>query len=143
MTIFSLVYVSSASGLFDKDVYRQIAIDARTFNESKSITGMLLVYNETIIQFLEGPEFEVSELYRRIEKDVRHKNPILISTRETDQREFLHWSMGYKESISISDPKYLFNLDAQTIGLHFPQNISEISKALLATFKRSSGLTAT
>lgn len=143
MSIFSLAYVSSASGLYEKNLYRDIAIKARAFNASRSITGMLLVHNETIIQFMEGPEVEVSDLYRRIEKDTRHKGPILVSTRHLDGREFPDWSMGYQESVVQSDPNFVFNLDQKTIRLHFPKLSSETSIALLNSYMRSSGLLPT
>jgi len=142
MNIFSLTYVSSASGLYDTDTYRNIALHSQAFNGARSITGMLLIYNETIIQFLEGPEVEVSALYRRIEVDNRHQSPILISTRQRDAREFPDWSMGYQEVSKLTDPKYIFSLNQQTLGLHFPAHISGATEALKSSFTRSSGLIA-
>lgn len=140
--IFSLVYVSSASGLYDKDVYKDIALKSDLHNRDHGITGMLLIYNETIIQFLEGHEIEVKTLYSRIEKDTRHKGPIVVSTRDLDAREFSEWSMGYKEPIDIQDPNFIFSLDLKTLERHFPEFSSSTTQALISSFKSSSGLTA-
>lgn len=140
MDIFSLTYVSSASGLYSRDIYRDIAIWSQAYNRSHGITGMLLVFNDTIMQFLEGPEVEVKSLYKKIERDSRHKGPIIVSTRTLDSREFPEWSMGFKERIDIKDPKFIFNLDAQTLTSHFPAHVSGTTNALLSSFQRSSGL---
>jgi len=142
MDIFSLTYVSSASGLYDKDIYRNIALQSRAHNEARSITGMLLVYNETIIQILEGYEQEVRGIYARIEQDKRHKSPIVISTRKLPTREFPDWSMGYKEMVEMNDPGFLFYLNHRSLQLHVPQNISSVSNSLIQSFARGSGLQA-
>ena len=140
MRIFSLTYVSSASGLYRPEIFRDIALHSAHFNQAHSITGMLLVYNETVIQFLEGPEVEVKQLYHKIERDKRHKGSIVVSTRSLDSREFPEWSMGYQEIIDISDPKFIFGLDSKALDMHFPKNTSGTTEALLSSFKRSSGL---
>jgi len=140
MEIFGLTYVSSAHGLYDQEIYRDVAVRSQPFNADHAITGILLVYNETIIQFLEGPKSEVWDLYRRIEQDSRHRNPILISTNDLDEREFPDWSMGYQEITELADPKYLFSLNLKSLGMHFPRNASKVTDALLDSFKRSSGM---
>ena len=140
MNIFSLVYVSSASGLYDKDVYRDIALRSGEYNQSRSITGMLLLYNETVIQFLEGSEDEVEALYARIEVDERHKNPIVLSRRNIGKREFPEWTMGYEEVVTPPDAGVLFTLTAQSLKQRIPSYISSRSQALINGFSRSSAL---
>lgn len=142
MDIFSLTYVSSASELYSKDIYRDIALSSRAFNESHGITGMLLVFNETVMQFLEGPEIAIKALYQKIEADTRHKGPVIVSTRILDKREFPDWSMGYKELVDINDPSFIFNLDHQTLRQHFPEFVSGTTGALVNSFQRSSGMVA-
>ncbi len=143
MSIFSLAYVSSASGFYTKDTYRDIAIRSHGYNKSHGISGLLLVYNDTIIQFLEGVQTEVEALYKRIEVDPRHKSPIVISTRNLDSREFPDWSMGYKEMVDMKDPGFLFYLNSQSLPLHIPQSITPVSNSLIASFARGSGLNVT
>ncbi len=140
MEIFSLTYVSSACGLYSRDIYHGIALDSHSYNSDHGITGMLLVFNETIIQFLEGAEVEVRKLYEKIELDPRHKGAIVVSTRQMAAREFPEWSMGYQEIVDRDDPKFLFSLDAQSLRSHFPTHISGTTDALLNSFERSSGL---
>lgn len=142
MDIFSLTYVSSASGLYDRDIYRDIAVSSHDFNTEHGITGMLLVFNETIMQFLEGAEAQVLQLYQKIENDRRHKGPIVVSQRHQANREFSEWSMGYREVIELNDPGFIFSLDAKALDTHFPKQISGTTDALLSSFKRSSGLVA-
>ncbi len=140
MDIYSLIYVSSVSGLYSKDIFREIALSSQAYNSAHSITGMLLVFNETVMQFLEGSEPEVAVLYRKIEQDSRHKGPIVVSTCTLKAREFPHWSMGFKETPGLEDPNFIFRLDQNTLNLRFPVQISRTTNALLSSFKRSSGL---
>ena len=142
MDIFGLTYVSSASGIYDAETFRDIALYSGPYNAEHEITGMLLVYNETIVQFLEGPEAEVLSLYDRIENDNRHKNPIVVSTRNYRIREFPEWTMGYQELSDFDGPKYIYSLTPQSLTAHVPQFISATTQALLNGFKRSSGLVA-
>ena len=138
--IYSLTYVSSASGVYDKDTYRDIGSRAAEFNRERNITGMLLVYNETIIQFLEGSQSDLEELYGYISEYDQHKNMLLMSRGPKDKREFPQWSMGYEEAVSETDGDFLFRLDNQSLTSRFPESASKTTTALLNGFKRSSGL---
>lgn len=42
-------------------------------NEKKGITGMLVCYENEIIQVIEGEELDVHELFKKIKVDPRHK----------------------------------------------------------------------
>ncbi len=140
MSLYNLTYVSSASGCYDKDIYRQIAKDSACFNKVHNITGLLLVYNESIIQFLEGAKADIEALYGRIEIDQRHKSPLVISRREINHREFPNWSMGYQEIVSGSEQAYLFELSLNSLQAKTPESISTVTQSLLTSYKRSSGL---
>lgn len=140
LPIYSLTYISTSNQPSGRDVYQEIAIQSSAFNNTNEITGILLIHNDTVIQFLEGDESEVNKLYGRIESDSRHKNPILLSTRHLNEREFADWSMGYENVSSLSTSNFLFPLNKTTILSRFPKQASKISKVLIHSYKQSSGL---
>ena len=93
--MFYLTYVSWSTYLLPYEELVELLIKARARNEDKGITGMLIYKNETFIQVLEGERRTVVELFREIEKDPRHRNPVVVSAGEIEQRNFPDWSMGF------------------------------------------------
>jgi hypothetical protein len=67
------------------------------------------VYHKGLfIQYLEGEQNVVLELYSRIENDLRHKDVSLLSSSHIYSREFKNWSMGYKNILVANNHfKYL------------------------------------
>ncbi len=90
-----LFYVSRPSeGVTIRDV-EDILQTARKFNKEHDITGALLFRSEYFIQALEGSRGVVMELYRKISGDPRHCDVKMIGMRETSERIFPEWSMGF------------------------------------------------
>ncbi len=140
---YQLIYASSAAGLYSPEVYREIASKAAKFNATVGISGLLLMYNETIIQVLEGPQDAVLSLYAKIEIDPRHKSPIKLSGEFIKQREFSQWSMGYEETVDPNEPDFLFQLRHRDLDQKLPETICARTASLLTSFKKSSGLEKT
>ncbi len=137
---FSLVYTSSMLDGQDKKVFKDIALLSAGFNGENQITGLLLVYGGLIIQFLEGQESIIEALYARIEKDSRHKSPLVLSRRNIAEREFPGWAMGYQEVVTGEEPDCIFKLTPATLRIKTPTMISSVSETLLNTFGRTSAL---
>lgn len=94
-TMYTLTYESKAvSNLSDAHV-EDILKTARSFNAQNGITGCLIFYLSGFIQILEGPKEEVTQLYRRIEKDKRHTKVKMFSEDEITERNFPDWGMAY------------------------------------------------
>jgi hypothetical protein len=49
---------------------------------------------EIFLQVLEGGRAQVSQLYNRIAQDPRHRDVVLLSYDEIDERSFAGWAMG-------------------------------------------------
>lgn len=78
---------------------REEAIDAilaqsRHYNPSCGITGILCYGGGIFLQAIEGGRMAVSELYSHIQKDVRHKDVVLLHYEEIAERRFGGWTMG-------------------------------------------------
>jgi hypothetical protein len=78
---------------------RPEAIDAiltqsRNYNPTCGITGILCYGGGIFLQAIEGGRMPVSELYGHIQKDVRHKDVVLLHYEEISERRFGGWTMG-------------------------------------------------
>ncbi len=75
------------------------AIDAilthsRQSNPACGITGILCYGGGIFLQAIEGGRMAVSDLFGHIQKDVRHKDVVLLHYEEIAERRFGGWSMG-------------------------------------------------
>ena len=71
-----------------------ILVQSRSHNPACGITGILCYGGGIFLQALEGGRTQVSELYGHIQKDVRHKDVILLHYEEISERRFGSWTMG-------------------------------------------------
>jgi Sensors of blue-light using FAD len=71
-----------------------ILAKSRQFNPSSGITGILCYGGGIFLQAIEGGRNAVSELYSHIQKDVRHKDVVLLHYEEISERRFSGWTMG-------------------------------------------------
>ncbi len=67
---------------------------SRQFNPTCGITGILCYGGGIFLQAIEGGRGPVSELYGHIQKDVRHKDVVLLHYEEISERRFGGWTMG-------------------------------------------------
>lgn len=76
-------------------------------NSKKDITGLLIEYKTNFLQYLEGPENAVYDLYNKIKKDQRHYDVILVQDLEIEKRIFPKWNMLFKhlEKNSLNEQK--------------------------------------
>ncbi|MBL8339140.1 MAG: BLUF domain-containing protein [Rhodoferax sp.] len=77
----------------------EAAIDAiltqsRNSNPLCGITGILCYGGGVFLQAIEGGRMPVNELYGHIQKDVRHKDVVLLHYEEITERRFGGWTMG-------------------------------------------------
>ena len=71
-----------------------ILLQSRSHNPACGITGILCYGGDIFLQALEGGRNHVSELYGHIQKDVRHKDVVLLHYEEISERRFGGWTMG-------------------------------------------------
>ena len=101
--MFCLIYRSVAKSSFKSGDVQKMLEKARIHNRKLGITGCLLYYNGEFIQYLEGNQIKVLELYDKIKKDKRHTDIELISYGERDHREFEKWEMAYEDFFGEND----------------------------------------
>jgi len=89
-----LMYASRATDEVDQDALVAILKRAKAHNPSIGVTGVLCFSSGVFLQVLEGGRSAVSALYNRITTDPRHRDVVLLSYEEVDERRFAVWSMG-------------------------------------------------
>lgn len=88
-----LLYVSRVVDT-STDMIETILTKSRSHNPSSGITGILCYGGGIFLQAIEGGRSAVSELYRIIQNDVRHKDVELLHFEEITERRFSGWTMG-------------------------------------------------
>jgi hypothetical protein len=91
-----LVRLLYASRAIDSspDAIETILAKARQYNPTCGITGILCYGGGIFLQAIEGGRMAVSDLYGHIQKDVRHKDVVLLHYEEISERRFGGWTMG-------------------------------------------------
>lgn len=101
--MFSLVYRSVANPVFDRVQIQDMLEKARQFNHENKITGCLLHYHGEFIQYLEGSQIKVLNLFDKIQKDKRHSKVEILSHGYIEDREFKQWHMAYEDFARDND----------------------------------------
>ena len=89
-----LMYASRAADSVDQDELVVILKQSKLNNPDLGVTGVLCFSAGIFLQVLEGGRTPVSGLYNRIARDPRHRDVVLLSYEEVEERRFAGWSMG-------------------------------------------------
>jgi len=84
------------------DAIEDILSKARQYNPTCGITGILCYGGGIFLQAIEGGRMPVSDLYGHIQKDVRHKDVVLLNYEEISERRFGGWTMGQVNMCKIN-----------------------------------------
>ena len=141
--LFRLVYISRAVELFSSDDLNSLLERARAYNQSRSVTGLLLYKDLSFLQVLEGHKSELEALFASISADSRHfRIKLLVDMEAIPERSFPEWSMGFQRLGDQHDlPPVGFSdfLDAQwELQLAGEDNAKQQLNALLSHFRSCS-----
>ena len=89
-----LLYASRVIDPASSSNTESILAQSRSHNPACGITGILCYGGGIFLQALEGGRMQVSELYGHIQKDIRHKDVVLLHYEEIMERRFGGWTMG-------------------------------------------------
>lgn len=96
MALTYLIYVSSALKKQSDAELEAILESSVRNNKKNNVTGMLLYADGNFLQILEGEEVAIDEIFKRVEKDPRHRNIIVMDRDVIQQRSFEKWNMGFR-----------------------------------------------
>ena len=91
-----LVYLSKASPIFDVGELPALTSLSNKNNERAGITGCMVFASGYFLQLLEGEDFAVDQLYRKIQRDPRHTSTKILMNRDidADKRVYTRWFMS-------------------------------------------------
>lgn len=89
-----VAYVSSANELLSVHQLESLLDDARRFNQTAGVTGVLLYSDGSFFQYFEGPASSVTKVYERIRNSSTHHAIYELLNAEIEHREFPDWLMG-------------------------------------------------
>ncbi len=87
-----VIYVSEKTDSSDASLAQIIASSTKN-NLETGVTGCLLSGSNSFLQLLEGPRQTIDRLYKMINADSRHKNVVMLTDEDIDDRLFASWSM--------------------------------------------------
>ena len=83
-----VVYMSTAVGVLRAEELDRIYLRAQAANSRADITGMMLFYEGTFLQVLEGSTAGVTSLLEKIRRDRRHSGLVVLESQSTAERCF-------------------------------------------------------
>ena len=110
--LHQIIYVSNR--YCENNEIENLLNKAQTYNRSNNITGLLLYTDTKFIQTLEGKKEDITTLYSKIEKDIRHKSSVIIVNDVIRERSFPSWQMASKK-IGSTKIEYLSNISSSEI----------------------------
>ena len=88
-----LLYASRAVDTRPEAI-ESILQQSRNHNPGTGVTGVLCYGGGIFLQAIEGGRMAISALYGHIQRDVRHKDVVLLHYEEISERRFAGWTMG-------------------------------------------------
>lgn len=81
-----IVYISSIKNDYTTHELKTTYDKFKKFNDMNGITGLLIHYDKNVIQYIEGEEDIIRNLYNRIQKDNTHKSIIKLTEETSTER---------------------------------------------------------
>lgn len=106
MSLNQLIYISQATRKLTSDELSEIHQTAVKNNQKIDVTGSLFYNGGWFLQVLEGPPSVLDTLYKKIEKDARHKNSRTLYNEPTSFRLFPRWNMNMTNLDNRQADKY-------------------------------------
>ena len=108
---------------------QHLVTKADDLNRKAGITGVLFRFGLNILQYLEGPHWEVASLFNRLSHDKRHAHVRVVYMGSLEQRLFKSWSCMFK-GYAEDEPGAFTQLDRELRTVF--QREEDIRKAILS-----------
>jgi len=115
--MIALAYFSTAAAVMNEDGLREIVIRSRQNNVGKGVTGMLCHYEGSFLQFLEGEDAAVTEIFTAISSDARHNSILEVYRAPITERVFGDWTMAMVKPDQIGPEHQAFTKALRQVEL--------------------------
>jgi hypothetical protein len=131
-----IVYTSSAVRLLGQDEIDYLLSRARQRNLEHEVTGLLLYWQGSFMQYIEGQRDQLMAIYKVILDDPLHHTIIELLNEPVGFRAFEGWAMAYSEA-QTSELESILEADSKQPG-DKPQRAGLTpGQQLLASFWRN------
>lgn len=112
-----LIYTSTAKKLMTERDLQLLLRSARDKNAINEITGLLVYHDGCFLQVLEGEKEALQTCYKRISRDLRHQDCIVMFNDPVVSRMFTQWWMSYRplEDLNRHQKKQFIGLQALAV----------------------------
>lgn len=97
-----LVYMSTAVGVLRADELDRIYLRAKAANKAFGLTGLMLFYEGSFLQLLEGPSAAITSLMQKVRRDRRHTGLITLESGPIELRSFPDSPMHYVSARNLT-----------------------------------------
>ena len=97
-----LLYYSFCDDELDTVVLRFIMERARIRNQRKQVTGQLHFENGLFLQWIEGAEKDIDDVFGYIQNDPHHGNIQIVKRNPIPLRQFTGWDMAFSNNENTS-----------------------------------------
>lgn len=94
----ALVYASSATRELAPGEIDALLLDARLFNASVEVTGVLFHGSGRFFQMIEGAPSAIEETFKRIQSAASHRDIRVLMRKPQAERHFSSWHMGFADA---------------------------------------------
>lgn len=95
-----MLYVSSATFTMNGVQLHELRQESHRNNAEHGVTGILFYIDRVFLQFIEGPNAAIDQLYSNVSRDDRNSAIVITLDRTVSQRAFPSWSMGFRSTAS-------------------------------------------
>ena len=90
--------MSSATHAWSDEELEQLLVDARAFNGSVGVTGVLLYNGALFFQYIEGDTAACEQVIDRVNSSSRHHSVHTLVDCPVQARYFSNWTMGFSKA---------------------------------------------
>lgn len=101
--MFRLLYISTTRPGMNEATLEAIVKSARVANHAKGLSGLLIFDGHRFMQYLEGDENVVRDLYAKIKADPRHFAVVTLRESFGEQRQFAKWDMAMMSGLTDAE----------------------------------------
>ena len=114
----SILYVSDSALIFSSEQTQihDLVHQSRVWNDSVEITGALVFTERHFVQFIEGPNTAIGDLFSKLLADRRHSRINVVQDTMADDRHFQGWSLAYSGPDAFIDRDLAPLLRLQTVA---------------------------
>jgi len=95
--LYSYVYASSARKPFSSQELEELLVEAREYNRSQQVSGMLVYSGGNFMQALEGTRPALDAVLQRVRASRRHGGVLVMIDEPISQRSFGDWDMAFRK----------------------------------------------